>query len=483
MPHSFAGMDATAQAELVRSGSATPVELADAAIDAIEQLDPTINAVVHERFTEALAEAERVDRDSPFAGVPMLIKNLDGTLAGHPWDGGCRHLADAGFVPTETSWIFERLQRAGFVILGSTNAPEFGLVTSTEPRLHGPTRNPWNTDHSVGGSSGGSGAAVAAGMVSVAHAGDGGGSIRIPASMCGLVGLKPSRARCTLGPVDSESWAGLVTPGMLTRTVRDSAAILDVMSGAGPGDPYAAPALSRPLVAELSDGARELRIGVLDEFPEDLDVHPEFIRMAQRAGEILAGAGHRVRPLTPPMLGDPAVSAQATTDFLTAFGVWVARTLATVGEWTGDDVTEHGVEPGTWAIAEMGRTTSGLDYATAVDGLRRLARDVGVWWEAEIDVLITPTVPAPAPVLGQFTSTTEEPLNGLMHSAAQTGWVAPFNITGQPALSMPAGRTAEGLPIGVQLVGALGREDHLIALGALLESELGDDRRPPVWAG
>src|SRR3954466_5987162 len=250
MSDDLATLDATAQAELVRSGDASPLELVDAAIARIEKLNGELNAVIHPLFERARTHARNLP-DGPFRGVPIVVKDLDGMLAGAPYHAGNKLLKARNYIAPTTSYIFEKLERAGFVIVGKTNTPEFGLMTTTEPEAYGPTHNPWNTRYSTGGSSGGSAAAVASGMVPLGHAGDGGGSIRVPASHCGLFGLKPSRGRVSLGPEEAESWAGLVARHAVTHSVRDSAAVLDALQGYMPGDWYTAPPPARPYTEEV----------------------------------------------------------------------------------------------------------------------------------------------------------------------------------------------------------------------------------------
>ena len=258
-------LDATAQAELVRRGDASPAELVDAAIARVEKLNGELNAVIHPLFDRARSAANGALPDGPFRGVPIVVKDLDGTLAGAPYHAGNRALKAPATSRRARAYLFEKLEQAGFVIVGKTNTPEFGLLPVAEPEAYGPTRNPWDPQHASGGSSGGSAAAVASGMVPVAHAGDGGGSIRIPASMCGLFGLKPSRGRVSLGPDESEGWAGLVVRHVVTRSVRDSAALLDVLEGYMPGDSYTAPPPARPYANEVGADPGRLRIGLRTE--------------------------------------------------------------------------------------------------------------------------------------------------------------------------------------------------------------------------
>lgn len=479
----YANLDATAQAELVHSGGATAVELVQAAVDAAERLNPSLNAVIHPRYDKALAEAASVDTSLPFAGVPLVVKDLDGTLAGEPYHAGTRHLKEHGYIADVTSWLFERLQAAGFVIIGKTNTPEFGLVPTTEPVSYGPSSNPWNPAHSTGGSSGGSAAAVASGIVALGHAGDGGGSIRIPASECGLVGLKPTRARVSLGPAETEAWGGLVARLVVTRSMRDTAAVLDLLAGPGVGDPYGVPMPVRPFLSEVGADPGRLRVGLTLANGDGSPLDPEVVSTVRRTGELLASLGHDVVEAAPPELGDEAFFATMSGHFLTAYPVWVAQSVDDLAVRTGAPATAETVEALTWSLAETGRQIDAVSFANALDGLQRLSRQLQGWWQ-DFDILVTATIPELPPVLGQFGPEPDNPLAGVFRATPIVGNTMPFNITGQPAISLPIGMSGSGLPIGVQLVSAFAREDQLIALGAQLEAAAPwSDRRPVVWAG
>ncbi len=471
-------LDATAQAELVRTGQASPVELVDAAIERIERVNPALNAVIHERFERARAEAAAELPDGPLRGVPFLLKDLDGTSAGDPYHAGSEHLKRAGYVAPADSHLIERFRAAGLVCVGKTNTPELGLIPSSEPVAYGPTRNPWDLERSAGGSSGGSAAAVAAGLVPVAHAGDGGGSIRIPASECGLVGLKPSRGRHSMGPELGEAWSGFVARILLSRSVRDVALALDVISGAEPGDPYTAPPPLRPYRDELGADPGTLRIGWTTTPPDaSVTTHPDCVEAVAGAAALLEGLGHRVEQRGPAVWSDAQSANEFIGHFITAFGVWTARDLDHLGEMTGTPVTADTVEPMTWAIAEAGRSTSGVQYHAAVDAFHAYSRRMAAFWSQDgFDLLLTPTIPEPPLVLGQFAATADNPLVGLFRAAAVVPFVAPFNTTGQPAISLPLHQSDAGLPIGVQLVAAAGREDVLVRVAAQLEAAA-------PWAG
>src|SRR5437764_1879974 len=320
MTDDLAWLDATAQAELVRTGQLSPLELVEAAIARIEKVDPELNAVIHHRFDAAVQEASGELPDGPFRGVPFLVKDLYAGSAGDPMHNGTRVLRDANYIASADSWLVARYRAAGFIITGRTNTPEFGLVPTTEPVSHGAAHNPWNLDHTPGGSSGGSAAAVAAGLVPVAHGGDGGGSIRIPASMCGCVGLKVTRGRITLGPDGDESLVSV--HNVITRSVRDTAAVLDATHGPGPGDAAIAPPPTRPYAEEVGADPGQLRIGLMATSPAG-QLHPDCERAVRDAAALLDRLGHHVEESHPPVLDDPSTAQ--------TFGArWCVQALRTV---------------------------------------------------------------------------------------------------------------------------------------------------------
>lgn len=472
-------MDATAQAELVRSGEASPLELVEAAIERIERVDPQLDAVLRDRFDAAREEARGELPPGPFRGVPMLLKDLGCHVAGEATAYGTSYLGDVRW-PTD-SYLAQRFRAAGFVFLGRTNVPEFGTTITTEPAAHRPTRNPWNPAHSAGGSSGGSAAAVAAGLVPVAHASDGGGSIRIPSSVCGLVGLKPSRARVSHGPDVGESWAGATTDGVVTRTVRDTGAVLDLISGAMPGDPYVAPPLTRPLADEVGAPVGRLRVGLLDTEPREPSA--DCRAAVDRTGQLLEQLGCDVEPATPDGMFDER--------FMRSFGATIAAdialALATHERLLGRPVRDDELERRNAVYRGMGQKMSAADYLAARAELALWARRMAGFWAPEpqggrgFDLLVTPTVGTPPPELGWFGAAGPEQegrrVGGFMPYTAQ------FNVTGQPAISLPLHWTADGLPVGVQLVAAFGREDVLVRVAAALEEAAPwADRRPAVCA-
>ncbi|MDK3256751.1 amidase [Blastococcus capsensis] len=478
-------LDATAQADLVRSGEATPADLVDAAIERIERVNPRLDAVIRDRFDAARAEARGDLPDGPFRGVPLLLKDLGCHVAGEETNYGTSFLRDAGFRWPGDSYLAQRFRAAGFVVLGRTNVPEFGTTITTEPAANPPARNPYDTSRSTGGSSGGSAAAVAAGLVPVAHASDGGGSIRIPASECGLVGLKPTRARISQGPDVGESWAGATTDGVVTRSVRDTAAVLDLISGRMPGDPYVAPPLPRALAEEVGAPVGRLRVGLLDADPGEQYLDDPACRAAvERAGRLLSELGCDVEAGTPGAMFDP----QFPRFFTTTISADIALTLSALERGAlGRAVEDEELEPRNVMYRAVGRKLSAENYVGARTWLGAWTRRMAGWWAPRelggqgFDLLVTPTITAPPPELGWFTAagTGEEGrrINSLMPYTAQ------FNVTGQPAISLPLHWTDEGLPVGVQLVAAFGREDVLVRVAAALEQAAPwADRRPPLSA-
>ncbi len=476
MSDDTAWLDATGQAELVRTKEVSPAELVGAAITRMETLNPRLNAIIHELFDRARGEAAGELPDGPFRGVPFLLKDLGAELAGTPFSEGLECAGD--YRSTVTQELTQRYLDAGFVVCGKTNTPELGILPTTEPRRFGPSRNPWDTGHSTGGSSGGSAAAVASGMVPAAHANDGGGSIRIPASCCGLVGLKPTRGRNSLAPQYGDLMGGLVAEHVVTRSVRDSAAILDATAGPVPGDPYWAPPRRGPsFAAAAATPPPRLRIAVMTASPTGSDVHPDCVAAARAAATQCESLGHQVEGAALSVDGDAFV-----TDFINA---WAAGNAWAIGDWERRlrrAVTEAEVEPLSWALIELGRSLNAGQYLAAVQGLQRATRQIGAYFEG-IDVLVTPTLGEPPAPLGTFDSPPGEPLAGLFRAAAYVPFTPPFNVTGQPAISLPLHWNEAGLPIGVQFVGRLGDEETLLALAGQLEQAAPwAARRPPVRA-
>ncbi len=480
MSDDLAWLDASAQAELVRRGKASPAELVEAAILRIERTNPELNAVIIPRFEKARAEAaSRALPDGPFRGVPFLLKDLICYSAGDPHHMGTRFLRDLGFVAPADTYLAEKFRAAGFVFLGKTNTPELGTLPTTEPEAYGPSRNPWDTSRSTGGSSGGSAAAVAAGLVPAAHANDGGGSIRIPASECGLVGLKPSRGRISCGPGLGEFLGGLAIEGVLTRSVRDTAAILDAIAGPMPGDPYTAPPPARPFAAEVGAAVGKLRVGLLTRPPGgQFASHPDTVAAAEGAARLLTSLGHTVEASHPEALDD----LESARHFTTMYATGMTHLLDVLGHIVGRTLGPEDVDPLNWGLAEMGRC-SAEEYLATREWIARYTRRVASWWAGGFDLLLTPTLTAPPPPLGSFVPDARDPVTVGIRASQLAAFTSPFNLTGQPAISLPLHWGTDGLPIGVQLVAAYGREDLLIRVAAQLEAARPwADRRPPVHA-
>lgn len=467
--------DARAQAGAVAAGAVSPTELVDAAIGRIEADNSRLNAVIFERFDRARTEAAGPLPDGPFRGVPLLIKDLHCPSTGDPACDGMRAARTAGVIADHDSAVVRRFREAGFVILGRTNVPELGTTITTEPLSFGPCRNPWDPARSTGGSSGGSAAGVAAGMVPVAHGSDGGGSIRIPASECGLVGLKPSRARVSSGPDTGEGWAGASTNGALTRTVGDAAAVLDVLAGPEPGDPYAAPRLRRPLATEVGADPGRLRIGLLDRPLADVPGHPEAAAAVAGAGRALEALGHHVEPGHPSALADPDFADR----FLTVVAVGTATDVSAWSTTLGRDIGEDELEPLNALFVGMGRAVSGPNYVATLNWLHGFSRRVAAWWTDGWDLLVTPVLNGVPPEIGWLTDRDA----GGARVAAMLQYTPAWNVTGQPAVSLPLHTSTDGLPVGVQLVAGAGREDLLVAVASELEMAAPwADRHPPASA-
>jgi amidase len=469
-------LDATAQADLVRRGEVTAAEVVGAAVERIEALDGDIGAVIHRRFDAARAEAAAPDLAGPFAGVPFLVKDLYATSAGDPQHNGSRAVRDAGFVATEDSELVARYRRAGFVLVGRSNTPEFGLLPTTEPVAHGATRNPWDASRSPGGSSGGAAAAVAAGLVPAAHASDGGGSIRIPASACGLVGLKVSRGRTSLAPAGDES--ALSVHHVVTRSVRDTAAILDATAGPAPGDTAVAPPPVRPWSAEVGADPGRLRVGVLAASPGG-DLHPECRAAAEGAGRLLESLGHHVEDSHPAALDHPEETGRS---FLARWATGARTAMIAAGALAGRELGEDDVEPTTWLMASLGDATSGVDLALAYAASAAYTRALASWWAGGFDLLVTPTLGEPPWPLGDLAAASaDEALAVWQRTTALVPFTTHFNISGQPAVSLPLHWTPDGLPVGVQLVAAYGCEDVLVRVASQLEAAAPwAHRRPPA---
>jgi amidase len=476
-------MDATGQAELVGSGELSPVELVEAAIKRAEALNPELNAIIHPLYDEARAAASGELPEGPFRGVPFLFKDLGAALAGQPMHLGMRLLKEAGFRAPVDTYLGARFRDAGFVTIGKTNTPEMGILPTTEPQAYGATRNPWDPGRTPGGSSGGSAAAVAAGIVPIAHANDGGGSIRIPASCCGLVGLKPTRQRISEGPLIGDVMSGLTVELVLARSVRDVAAVLDAVEGPAPGDPYVAPPPQRPYMAELKAGAGRMRIGLATEPWADLEIDQPVVDAVRAAASMLEALGHDLDDEVPTVPRGGGGAPDMIETFMTRWYAGQAAQLAMFEVLLGRNIGPHDVEPLTWAMAEEGRRRNSGEYLGAIATHQGIARMLAGWFESGHDLLLTPTLGEVPPPLGSFEAAGDDPLRAMRRAEKMGVFTAVINATGNPAISLPLQWSPEGLPIGVHLVAPFGREDLLIRIAAQLEvAHPWADRRPPLFA-
>jgi amidase len=461
-------LDAVGQAELVRKGEVTARELVEAAIERIERVNPILNAVVTPMFDDALQRVDSIE-GGPLAGVPYLLKDLAVEASGARFTEGSRFLADN--VSHFDSELVVRLRRAGLVILGKTNTPEFGMMPACEPLLFGPTRNPWDVNRSTSGSSGGSAAAVAAGLVPAAYANDLGGSIRYPASACGLFGLKPTRARNSFGPEYGDVMSGWAAEHAVTRSVRDSAAILDVTAGPALGDPYWAPPIARPFAEEVGRDPGRLRVGFTARTLSGSGGHPDCLAALEDAVVLCTELGHDVVEADLPGMSETVGGAIGTV--FNAATAWIlAYWIRVVGHEPGPD----DIEPLTRAFWDEGRTVSAADYLIAIEDLQAFSRAVARFL-TDVDVWLTPTLSTPPLPIGEIASTPDDPWRALQRGGETVGYAGVIaNITGSPAMSVPLSWNDAGLPIGVHFLGRFGDEATLFRLAAQLETA-----RP--WAG
>jgi len=468
--------DATAQAELVRRGEVSAAELVEETIAHAEAVNPQINSLIIPLFEKARREAPAAS--GPFAGVPYVLKDLTIVSQGDLNTSSIKGLKAAGYRADHDSYFVQRMRKAGFVLLGRVNTPEMGTHATTEPLAWGACRNPWSLDRSVGGSSGGSGAAVAAALAPVAHGNDAGGSVRAPASLCGVVGVKPTRGRISSGPLvtDSDNVSGLAHEGLMARSVRDIAGVLDIVSGHRAGDSFTAPPPRRPFTLDVGADPGSLKVGVLTHDPAgDFTVDPECAGAARQAAEVLSRLGHQVSDAFPEALGDRSFLG----GFMTLADVAIAREIERYGDLLGRPLTEDDVEWTTWEMVRRADEVTGRDYAAGVDQLREYAGRVERWWEDDgFDILVTPTVGRKAAMIGELMPTRATPF--VEGSLPVLAFTCAFNASGQPAMSLPLGVSREGLPLGVQLVAAYGREDLMLQVAAQLEQALPWANRRPA---
>jgi amidase len=465
----FEILDATAQAQLLRRGELTALELVEAAVERVEQLNPEVNAIVTPMYEQALQQARGKLPEGPLSGVPYVLKDLHAQVAGVRYTEGSRFLAD--FVSEHDQELVLRHRRAGLIAIGKSSTPEFGILPTTEPELFGPTRNPWNPAHSVGGSSGGSAAAVASGMVPLAHASDGGGSIRIPASCCALFGLKPTRMRNPTGPALGDGLAGFAVEHGLTRSVRDSAALLDATAGPDPGAPYYAAPPLRPFSQEVGVEPGRLRIGVTTSAVTGVPVDAECVRAVEDTALLCEELGHEVFPFTPSDLDGGEMSAA----FIVLYTTAVAALIESWSRRLGRAAAPEHFEPLTWAMREAALNYPASDYMLALGELQRVSRRIAAYY-ADFDVWLMPVAAEPPPPLGTFAGPPDNPILPLMRAAMYVPFTPIANVTGQPAMSVPLSWTEAGLPVGSQFVGRYADEATLFRLASQLE-----EARP--WAG
>lgn len=460
MSESILDQDATAQAQAIERGETSASELVEASIARIDRLNPELNAVIH-HLSEAARETAAGDQPpGPFRGVPFLVKDAVCQTEGDPYHLGMRFLKEREHRADHDSELARRFRAAGFIFVGKTNTPELAMSATTEPVAYGATHNPWDLAHSTGGSSGGSAAAVASGIVAAAHANDMGGSIRIPAGYCGLVGLKPTRGRGSLGPDFGQYWGPLTHEHVVTRSVRDSAGVLDAITGPALGDPYTAPPPARPWREEVTSAPPSLRIGVLELGGPSDGVDAEVRQAVDDTASWLDALGHRLSRIELPGLERAEM------------GPWISGGLARdLDRWSaryGEPIGPEDVEPVNWIMAEAGRGISAPEYVAAEERAFAWARALQAPWADTIDLLLTPTTPILAPALG-WASPDVPPTELLGRLGTITRFSMAFDVTGQPAISLPLHMSSSGLPIGVQLVAATAREDLLFQLSGQLE--------------
>ncbi len=479
----YQNYDAAGLAELVQKKEVTAAEIVESAIARLERLNPKINAVIHKMYEKARLAAEKITGKEPFAGVPMLVKDISQEIKGEPITCGAKSLRDC--LAEEDATFVKRARATGVVFLGITNVPEFALMGTTEPKYYGPTRNPWNKDYTPGGSSGGSAAAVAAGIVPIAGANDGGGSIRIPAAYCGLFGLKPSRGRMPAGPFSGRHWQGASVDHVLTRSVRDSALMLDLIKGYEAGAAFPPPPFDHNYLECVSQGPiNKLKIAFCLRSPIGTEVHRECREAAIKAAQLLESLGHIVDEKEAPVDGNKIAQS-----YMTLYFGEVAADIASLEEVLGRKARMNDVEPATWMLGLLGKVTSSAEWVLSIREWDTAAFEMEAFFE-DYDLYMTPTTADPPSRIGEQDMAPKEAtliklvssLN-LIKAVKKSGFVdnlikrslkrTPFtqlaNLTGQPAMSVPLHMTMEGLPVGVQFIAAKGREDVLYRLAGQLE--------------
>ena len=470
----YCDYDGVGLAALVASKSVKPIELVDAAIARIEKRNPVLNAVVWTMFDRARAIAEGELPPGPFRGVPFLLKDSLGDLKGAPTRQGSA-LIPATPRPRNAT-LTDRYVDAGLIPLGKTNVPEFALMPITESRLYGPARNPWDAQRTPGGSSGGSAAAVAAGIVPMAHANDGGGSIRGPASCCGLVGLKPTRGRTTIGPELGEGWGGLEVEHIVSRSVRDTAAMLDATAGAALGDPYWAPPQPASYLADSKTPPVNLRIALVRSRPDGSTPHADCLAAVDHAAALCQSLGHIVE------LVDPPVSwGQLIAPFTVLYATSLVAQIEAICEETGSTASPNTLEGYTLGVYELGKTFTASQYQRALNAIHAAGR-AAAQWRLSCDVTLTPTLGEPPLPIGSIDINSSDVSSAIVTMGSFLPFTMMDNASGQPAINLPLFWNPTGLPIGVQFIGGYGEESVLLKLAAQLEAaEPWSQRRPPIW--
>ncbi len=469
----FGDYDALGLAELVKNKDVSATELLNESIERVEKLNPSLNAVTIKNYDEARAQIDAGLPDGPFKGVPFLLKDLHLLLKGTVTTSSCKLFEN--FVAEYDSTMVARYKQAGLVLFGKTNTPEFGLTTTTEPALFGPCRNPWNTEHSTGGSSGGAGAVVAARVSPMANASDGGGSIRIPASACGVFGMKPTRGRTPMGPDKSEGWNGCSISHAVSLSVRDNAALLDAVTGPEAGDAYILPNAERPFLDEVSTEPGKLKIGFSTKAPNGVPVDPECVRAVEVAVKLLEDLGHHVEE-TSPEFDNVALNGA----FVTFIAGHTAAVVETRAEQLGRELTPDDLEVNTWAMAQAAKNGTLADYAKAQAVWQKEIRKVGKFFQS-LDAFIQPVLAQPPLPLGTLNMNSQD-LDAYVETiTAYSPMTSLYNLTGQPSMSVPLHWTDEGLPVGTMITSRFGDEATLYRLAGQLERvQPWAERRPPV---
>ena len=480
--------DAIGLSDLIRKGEITPTELLEIMIHRIEKINPKLNAVIYKMYDQARAAAEiwspgaRVEETSDFSfyGIPFLLKDLVAECKDTPFSDGSRSVH--GYNSKLDTEIVKRYKAGGLIIVGKSNSSEFGVLPTTEPFIHGPTFNPWNLSLTPGGSSGGSAAAVAAGIMPMAHGCDGGGSIRIPASCCGVFGLKPTRGRNPLGPLFGDLGGGIIHEHAVTLTVRDSAALLDVTSGPDLGDPYHAPPIERPFLEETRKDVGCLKIGVLTSVPEgwneETELHPDCDAAVRDAAKLCEDLGHQVDEVSEAHLSH----SNLPQTFVLIFSCFVEHAIAYWERELGKKISQDELEPPTWDLYQESLKTTGGAYLVAKEELQRFSRKIANWYQkGNYDLLLSPTMRIPPTKIGSFKPSPDDPMMWIRNALSFVAFTRTQNITGEPAMSVPLYWNKDNIPIGVQFSGRFGDEATLLRLAAQLEqARPWADKKPPI---